>query len=234
MSNADQVCEVEGCERVVYSRGYCNAHYQRLLRYGDLKLDKPLRKHGSFAEREFLPGERFGPFVIQVELDKDGYARVYRCLCDCGEVCDLRRYQLQRKRTTKCPHFSFVEHPYYKTWNSMRQRCNNPRCDSYPGYGGRGIKIDPRWDDFAQFVADMGEKPSEEHTLDRIDVNGPYSPENCRWATPKQQTANRRKLLEDSDLPYLLEFIEGLSREAIVVSPEVADQLQQIAVQHAV
>lgn len=79
----------------------------------------------------------------------------------------------------------------YNSWRAARQRCNNENHEMYQFYGERGIKFDKRWDDFKVFLSDMGERPAGK-TLDRINVNGNYCKENCRWATKLQQIRNRR------------------------------------------
>ena len=82
------------------------------------------------------------------------------------------------------------KHPLYTRWSGMRARCNNPKHVAYHNYGGKGVTVCERWNDFGLFVADMGMPPTELHTLDRKKSSGPYEPENCRWATPGEQSRN--------------------------------------------
>ena len=80
----------------------------------------------------------------------------------------------------------------YKSWFRLRQRCMSPADAGWDDYGGRGIRCCARWDSFANFLADMGERPSLDHSIDRIDNDGNYEPGNCRWATNSEQQKNKR------------------------------------------
>lgn len=101
--------------------------------------------------------------------------------------------------------------PTHNTWHLMVQRCHNPNATSYSGYGGRGIVVCDRWRVYANFLADMGERPPG-LTLGRIDNDGPYSPENCRWETWAQQNRNSRnsKLTQD-EVDWMLDHATSIT-----------------------
>ena len=106
------------------------------------------------------------------------------------------------------------KHPLATIYYGMKYRCYTKKNKNYPHYGGRGIKVCQRWlDSIDNFILDMGERPSPIHSLDRIDVNGDYCPENCRWATQKEQCMNQRKINElQNEINELKKEVDFLRR----------------------
>lgn len=128
--------------------------------------------------------------------------RYWKCICECGAVIEVVTGSLRGGRSKSCGCVNPTKHGHlksglrsrtYRSWESMKERCNNPNNTNYPNYGGRGISVCGRWiNSFENFLADMGERP-EGKTLERINnKTGNYEPSNCIWATSIEQCNNRR------------------------------------------
>lgn len=163
-----------------------------------------------------LTGETFGRLTVigrGVSREKRPVT-AWNCVCSCGTATTVSTQRLRSGMTKSCgclrrettgarrrTHGATTagqRHPMYDAWKGMVTRCTNPNAWNYKYYGGRGVTVCERWRDFSNFLSDMGERP-DGMTLDRIDVNGPYAPENCRWATWTEQQQNKRPRLSEVD-----------------------------------
>lgn len=141
---------------------------------------------------------KYSTFISEEKL---GWYIFVNLECPCGKPYQRRKDRIKLDaicisctRSKGASQHGMCKTPEYKAWGKMKERCNNSKCKSYHNYGGRGILVCDRWlHSFKNFLIDMGMRPSPKHSLDRINNNDNYFPENCKWSTATQQTNNQRK-----------------------------------------
>lgn len=168
-----------------------------------------------------LTNKRFGRLFVEQLSSRPGIHRSWHCLCDCGVEKDILGYHLRTGHTQSCGCLNrevITTHGQSKTltyqvWNNMKNRCQNPDHPRYKDWGGRGITVCDKWQAYEGFFEDMGERPSQDLSIDRIDNDLGYYKENCQWGTEEIQSWNRRsnKLLEYNGIQETYHYWEEQS-----------------------
>lgn len=142
-------------------------------------------------------GYKIGKWTVIQEIKTEEKRKVYIVQCECGKIKTQKGIRLRFGDSLGCRKCGSTKHDLvhsktYSTWESMIQRCNNPKNTNYKHYGARGIKVCESWHIFENFISDMGERP-ENKELDRINNDGNYEKSNCRWITHQENLLNRKR-----------------------------------------
>ena len=171
-------------------------------------------KRPTKRDRRDLTGETFGKWLVRERTANGKPNAHYKCECVCGTIRVVSAESLKRGKSSSCgcyrvnqiksliernTKYGLTETPEYGVWCGMKKRCFNSNSADYKNYGGRGITVCDRWvkgedglSGFGAFILDVGQRPSDTHSIERLNVNGNYEPRNVCWATPEEQANNQR------------------------------------------